>query len=392
MVNLNGKDLRTRFVSSILLLEAHSDLKDLTTPARYPLTVKNPSPVRFASNLIFLSVVENESLLPTTKKVETLKGEGAVKTETVKKGTIKDEPIKATATLTGRILNTQKEPIEGITIQIKAVTAETDANGYFFLHNVPSGKQQVMIYGPTAKEAASHYPTIPLTVNIQPDTVNEMPFQIYLHRQKNYNFKEINPAKETLLTDPDFPGFELKIPKGVKITGWDKQPNSRISVRAVPPDRPPVKPLPPNAFARTAICYFNKIGGGTPDQPIPIKAPNDLGLLPGEKAVLWYYDESPNEGEAPNDWAIAGTGTVTPDGLYIVSDPGVGIPKFCCGATSYGGTPLRSPPSGPPDPDPDPDPCKNNNDNTAGDPVNLATGYFMHERSITGSRASFRSR
>lgn len=109
-------------------------------------------------------------------------------------------------------------------------------------------------------------------------------------------------------------------------------------MRTVPPDRLPVKPLPDNAYMRSVyMFYFDKMGGGVPDSPIPIKSRNDLGLLPGQKAVLWYYDESPNEGEAPNDWAIAGTGTVTPDGLYIVSDPGVGIPKFCCGAAGFGG-------------------------------------------------------
>ncbi|MDI6800834.1 MAG: RHS repeat-associated core domain-containing protein [Thermodesulfovibrionales bacterium] len=103
--------------------------------------------------------------------------------------------------------------------------------------------------------------------------------------------------------------------------------------------------------------------------PIPIRAKNDLELLPGEKAVLWYYDESPNEDEAPNDWAIAGTGTVTPDGMHIVSDPGVGIPKFCCGATTWGGTSSNTDSTGP-------DTCNGQ----AADPVDLATGYFIHEK------------
>src|SRR5207249_150069 len=62
---------------------------------------------------------------------------------------------------------------------------------------------------------------------------------------------------------------------------------------------------------------------------------NELGLAPGEKAALWYFDESPRKGEAPNDWRVAGTGTVSADGRTIVADPGVGIPKFCCGAAFY---------------------------------------------------------
>ncbi|MBI4653725.1 MAG: hypothetical protein HY752_01805, partial [Nitrospirae bacterium] len=273
-------------------------------------------------------------------------------------------------TLTGRILNTKKEPIEGVTIKIKNISTKTDSNGYFILENVPAGKRHLMIRGMTAKDINSRYPTIPLTVNIQADMINEMPFQIYLHKQKNKNFKDINPNEDTILTDPEVPGFELRIPKGVNITGWDGNTNKKVSVRTVPIDRLPVKPLPPNANVRTVyMFYFDKEGGGIPDQPIPIKSKNDLGLLPGEKAVLWYYDESPNEGEAPNDWAIAGTGTVTPDGKYIISDPGVGIPKFCCGATAWGGTSASTESSG-----------DNGSCGLAGDPVDVATGYFIHEK------------
>ena len=199
--------------------------------------------------------------------------------------------------------------------------------------------------------------------------------------------------------------MELKIPAGVNIIGWDGKRNEKISMRNVPPDRLPLKPLPNNTNARSVYMFhFDKVGGGTADRPIPFRAPNDLGLLPGEKAVLWYYDESPREGEAPNDWAVAGTGTVTADGRYIVTDPGVGIPKFCCGAASWGGSGAGSPPSGPSDdadpddPDKDPDkgdpgdpsdpanPGNPDNDpnkdppNECGDPVNLATGYFMHQK------------
>jgi hypothetical protein len=191
-----------------------------------------------------------------------------------------------------------------------------------------------------------------------------MPFQIYLHKQKNRDFKQIehnksismmgneapliNRGGDLIVTDKGHPGVELKIPKGVNIIGWDGRPNMKVSVRTVPTDRLPVKPLPDNSKIRTVyMFYFGKTGGGTPDQPIPFKAPNDLGLLPGEKAILWYYDESPNEGEAPNDWAIAGTGTVTPDGRFIVTDTGVGIPKFCCGAAGWGGSGAGSGGSGP---------------------------------------------
>ena len=381
VVNLNGRDLQTKFISSILL-GAQLDFKEIKIPARYPVTVINPLPVSLASNVVFLDVVEDETGL-------SLMGE---------KDKRKEESVKTIGTLKGRILNTQKRPIEGVKVRIKNLKTETDSDGYFTLNDVPSGKRHLMIHGETAKKKDKHHPTIPLTVDIEPDKINEMPFQIYLHEQKNRNFKEITSSEDTVLTDPEVPGFEMRIPKGVKITGWDGKPNQRVSVRTVPTDRLPVKPIPDNSYIRSVyMFYFDKVGGGVPEQPIPIKAPNDLGLLPGEKAVLWYYDESPNEGEAPNDWAIAGTGTVTPDGMRIVTDPGVGVPKFCCGAIAWGGDDSSPPPNNDCD-----NPCGCGSggsggsggggggfgggpggpqvSGTAGDPVDLATGYFIHAK------------
>jgi len=136
----------------------------------------------------------------------------------------------------------------------------------------------------------------------------------------------------------------------------------------VPADRLPVRPLPPGIQAtKVYMFYFGKRGGGIPQQPVPFEAPNELGLKPGDKARLWYFDESPRKGEAPNDWRTAGTGTVSADGRTIVSDPGMGIPKFCCGAALYdslnAANTIRTTERG---------------ENTmAADPVDLSTGLFM---------------
>ncbi len=277
--------------------------------------------------------------------------------------------------------------------------------GEFRIDNIPAGRRVVLMDGSTAIEPGSHYPTIPISVDIVPNTVNPLPFQPYLHRQKNYNFASIDPGRDTILKDPEVPGFEMRIPAGVNITGWDGKRNLRVSVRTVPTDRLPIKPLPKGVFARTVyMFFFDKVGGGVADRPIPVKARNDIGLLPGEKAILWYYDESPVDGMAPNDWAIAGTGTVTPDGKYIVTDPGTGIPKFCCGATVFGGSSAGSGASGPSDSGSASDPGSPAGSggssgaggtpgsgsgggpspsapaNQAGEPVNLATGYYIHEK------------
>jgi YD repeat-containing protein len=353
-VNLGKHRIDVRFVSSTVL-EAVVGAPLIAAEGVYPVSVTNGGETSLTSNAASLAVVAADEI----------PAEGGAAAAAVSLGT---------GSLAGRILNTEMWPVEGVTIKVKGRSAQTDANGDFRLDGLPAGKRTLLMDGSTAREAGGHYPTIPITVDIAANQVNPLQFQPYLHRQKARNFVPIDPGRDTILTDPEVPGFEMRIPAGVNITGWDGKRNLKVSVRTVPADRLPVKPLPKNSFARTVyMFYFDKVGGGVPDRPIPFKAPNDLGLLPGEKAVLWYFDESPIEGEAPNDWAIAGTGTVTPDGRFIVSDPGVGIPKFCCGAAVYGGTSTNYRKTGPRDRDR----CSNNN---AGDPVNLATGYFIYDR------------
>lgn len=115
---------------------------------------------------------------------------------------------------------------------------------------------------------------------------------------------------------------------------------------------------------------FGKVGGGTPTQPIPVTFPNTIGAYPGQQVELWYYNEAP-DGTAPNQWEMFGHGTVSNDGKLIVSNPGVGIPRFCCGA----GFPRRPlpPPNNPP---PENAPEKRPDDCECGDPVDLATGIL----------------
>jgi YD repeat-containing protein len=60
--------------------------------------------------------------------------------------------------------------------------------------------------------------------------------------------------------------------------------------------------------------------------------PNDLDAAPGEQVEMWYYDESATPNASSNQWRLMGMGTVSADGKTVVSNPGVGIPKFCCGA------------------------------------------------------------
>jgi RHS repeat-associated protein len=244
-----------------------------------------------------------------------------------------------TTTFSGLVLDEEDKPVKGALVKIGAVQVSTDDGGNFLMQNPPIGANQVLfIDGGPASTPQHNLPIIPYKVTIVAGQANALSFIPHLHFQKTTGMVDIsNTGVERIVTDPDLPGFQMRIPAGAQIIGWDGQPNTQMSVRRVPIDRIPVPPPPAGLFTTAAYMdYFGKPGGGTPTEPIPVTLPNDLDLPPGAQAQLWYFDEAP-DGSRPNQWAQYGTGTVSNDGSQIVPDidPATGKqfgqPRFCCG-------------------------------------------------------------
>ena len=282
------------------------------------------------------------------------------------------------ATFSGQVLDEEDKPVKGALVKIGTTQVTTDDGGNFLMQNAPVGADQVLLIdGGPASTPGKSLPVIPYKVTIVAGQANVLTFVPHLHFQKTTGMVDIsNTGVERIVTDPELPGFQMKIPAGAQIIGWDGQPNTQISVRRVPIDRIPVPPPPAGLFTTAAYMdYFGKPGGGTPSEPIPVTLPNDLDLPPGAQAELWFYDEAP-DGSRPNQWAKYGTGTVSQDGSQIVPDidqatgKPYGQPRFCCGINIAGiiqttkdfyfggGSPSQD------------------QENKDGDPVDLATGLL----------------
>ena len=210
---------------------------------------------------------------------------------------------------------------------VPRVVRTTDASGNFLFTNAPAGLQVLLIDGPSAL-----YPgDLPVQMTIQPGVANVLPYPVFLH-EVSQNYIPIVPGAQTVVAPPDVPDFTMIIPSGTTITGWDGQPNVKVSITPVPVDRIPVPPPPANLQVKQTYMFnFGKPGGGYPSRPIPILMPNDLGAAPGERVDFWYFDESPTPDPNSNQWKKYGEGTISTDGRQAVPDPGVGQPKFCCG-------------------------------------------------------------
>ena len=251
-------------------------------------------------------------------------------------------------TVSGRVLHAEDDrPFVGARIRLGTQIVFTDVAGYYrFVDPGLTGDQVILIDGHTNNTATTEYPSaIALPAMIVAGQDNRA-LTSWIQAIDATKFTAIVPGAAATVTNPDLPGYALNIPAGAVLMGWNGQPIDKVSVRTVPVDRLPIKPVPEGVTAKTVyLYYFFREGGANPSVPIPVTMANDMGALPGEKADLWYYDESVTPDPNSNQWRIMGQGTVSEDGKSIVSDPGVGIPKFCCGASMASPPPPPQPPS-----------------------------------------------
>lgn len=264
--------------------------------------------------------------------------------------------------LAGQFLTNDEAPIPNVRVGLGTVETQTDGAGNFLLVDVPAGLQQLQI---DANAARAGFPIYNVDVTLVASETTVLPPFHITPPPSPERFTPINNATaDQVITDPRFPGVEVTLPKGVTIVGWDGLPKTKIALDRFTPDRLPMLP-PPFPTRSLYRIHFGTPMGGIPNARLPIALPNDQNLEPGEKAGIWYYDAAPLPG-AQGTWRLAGLGTVSADGTRIVSDPGVGIERFCgvCGVSCIDGRGQGQ---------------DNNNPNSpaGGDPVNLAMGQFL---------------
>ena len=301
------------------------------------ITARFERPTVFANGESGLQLTVPAGFAAGTYQI-TVQASGATELGNVTRGkTLTVEVLAAgTTSVSGRVLHANDDqPFVGARIRLGTQETFTDASGYYrFLAPTVLGSQIVLIDGHTANTATTRYASaIAMPVQITAGLDN-LVLTSYMSPVDVTKQVTIVPGTQAAVTMPDLPNYSLNIPAGATLYGWDGTPVTQINVRTIPVDRLPIKPLPAGVETRSVyLYYFFREGGANPTQPIPVTMINDLDALPGEKLTLWYYDESVTADPNSNQWKVMGLGTVSADGKSIVSDPGVGIPKFCCGAS-----------------------------------------------------------
>lgn len=223
----------------------------------------------------------------------------------------------------------------------------SDASGNFVLNNIPAGTVKVVVDGRTAVNAPSgiYFPEMVMDLNIRPAEQNTMMSAmqsnllraqamtergVYLPRLQTSLLADVSDTESTTvgvdaLSAPDLTPLErqyltLTVEPG-SILGADGQPlsNPQIGISTVPPEM--VQDMLPAGLREqhTFEITIQAPGATVFQTPVQITFPNLNKAAPGSQVNIFSFDHTTGL------VVLDGTGTVSPDGLFVTSDPGSGI-------------------------------------------------------------------
>jgi RHS repeat-associated protein len=311
--------------------------------------------------------------------------------------------------LSGRVVTTEGVALPRVTINNGPASTTTDEQGLFLLTGVTAGTSVMIIDARQAgAEGKTDYGYYELQVTAAEGQTNVLPFKSFLPKIDHAHDVTIESptTSETVISNPELPGLEFHIPAGAIITGPDHKPVTKVSITPIPLDRTPF-PLPKNV---EVPIYFTVQPGGATITGVDGKwlgaqvwYPNVEHQLPGARGSFWRYDPY------HLGWTIYGTGSVSADGQHVVPDADTRVYDFTSAMFNTGFTPPNSGPPAPPceSESPCPPPCESgggggssdecpascgggdggggsgaadSNSCTGGDPVDLASGYWVEAR------------
>ena len=276
------------------------------------------------------------------------------------------EPTSTGVTsVSGQVLRLNVKPLVNATLSIGEQQVKTDDNGEFTLSPVPPGRQTIVINGESATIGEQHYGRYEYGFNVEAGKPNLLPFIIWMSRLNPQTLKIASPTQsDTVLSNPQIPGLELRIPAGMVIRDANGKIVTEISMTAVPVNQPPF-PLP----HINVPVYFTVQPGGSHLEGInaasakgaQIVYPNYPHAKPGTRMTFWDYDA------AKRGWFEYGQGVVTADGKQVMPDANVRIYEFTGAMITTFAPSTNAPTTGPKDCS-----CK------AADPVDTYSGLFMN--------------
>ena len=233
------------------------------------------------------------------------------------------------------------QPLAGVQVTVdgaeETLRAVTGPDGRFVLDPAPSGRFFVHIDGRTAAGSdwpdGAYYPFVGKTFEATPGYTNNLAGgtgRIYLPRIVPGTLQAVSATQDTEVgmpsavvdAHPELAGVRLTVPAN-SLFADDGSRGGRIGMAPVEPERIP-SPLPPG-LGFPLVITVQTDGPSNFDVPVPVRFPNLPDPVtgevapPGSKTWLWSFNHDTGR------WEPQGTLTISADGLFAESDPGVGI-------------------------------------------------------------------
>lgn len=236
---------------------------------------------------------------------------------------------------------TVNQPLAGVIITVdgaeETLRAVTDANGYFKLDPCPPGRFFVHVDGRAANGSnwpnGDYYPFVgkawDAVAGVATNQANGNGV-IYLPLIKAGSLQTVSATETTMVTfapevvaaNPALAGVEIAVPPNGLFADNGAR-GGRVGIAPVAPDRLP-EPLP-EGLGFPLVITIQTDGPSNFDRPVPVRFPNlpdpvtGQTLAAGEKSALWSFNHD------TGTWEIVGPMTVTADGQFVETDPGVGV-------------------------------------------------------------------
>jgi RHS repeat-associated protein len=312
------------------------------------------------------------------------------------------------------LTNSINVPLAGVTITVdgaeQTLRTVTDTNGFFSLSPCPAGRFFVHVDGRTVTNLAAgirypdlaYYPFVGKAWEAVAGYTNNLAGGnglIYLPLIRQGTLQTVSQISNTIVTfppgvvasNPALAGVAIAVPPGALYDDGGQR-GGKVGIAPVAPNRLP-EPLPPGLNLPLVITVQTD-GPSNFGEPLPACFPNlpdpvtGVLLLPGAKTALWSFNHDTGR------WEIQGPMTVTADGQFACTDPGVGIRQPGWhgaqpgtqggGGTNEGWWPPEPPPTGKgqqssaaPSANSDSS-CQEHQPPVPGDPVHLFSGEFYH--------------
>jgi RHS repeat-associated protein len=229
---------------------------------------------------------------------------------------------KGNTALIGQVRRIDESPVANVEITVAGQHVRTDAQGVFVLRDLLPGRKELFVDGGPAGNASTEYGRFIVGADVAASTVNHMPYVMYLPRvlARDKIALPSPTTHETVLTHPDMPGLELRIPAGAVFKDRNGKVLTEIAIVPTPVDHAPF-PLPDNFPTYFTIQPGDAVVQGmTPEaaKGIQVVYPNYGKAPAAHSADFWVYN--PQSG-----WQMYGAGQVTADSRQIAPNPGTSL-------------------------------------------------------------------